>query len=540
MLKLVPRYPYATNSPRIESYSWLAPWCHTTHLAVHLRNLAALKRPPKPSAHATLAKMSNTYPFQKLLMLHPKGQILAAAGPELFCIDLRRTDFEEGEVKITWRHSATSLNGRELEGTERELMPIEAGESAANAGSMDTDEPAAKRRKLDEAEGQATVSDQDVSAAKQLQSLSRHSSQDSISITTDPRKKGERRKPKPLPPSDQPAANISHMLFASNRKMLVVVTAEDKAITVYGLQKTADEEVRGLIRMSRRIMPKRICAVAVAKKRDHEYLIVGDKFGDVWEVPLTQAPDWKPLEPRPENGHDNPAQRSNGSSGKGGYEPSATELTVHTKGNLMALEQQRKLKEKKAKERASHGIDQENAKKNDDSSTGKGPGVEFEARLLLGHVSLLTDVIVARMPTFDYEGGPARNYILSSDRDEHIRVSRYPQSHIIAGYCLGMKEFVSRQRILPWKSEWLAVGTGEPSLRIFDWRKGQSLSTHGFDVSELESKFIRAAASPGHERSLKVALKVLAEREDKIAVSGIWALNDPGEMDGYVLVALEG
>ncbi|KPI43424.1 tRNA (guanine-N(7)-)-methyltransferase non-catalytic subunit trm82 [Cyphellophora attinorum] len=470
--------------------------------------------------------MSDVYPFQKLVVLHPKGQLLAAAGPELFCIDLRRKEFEEDEdeehIKLNWRHSAAFLNGRELQATEKKIDPVDASEHAANAGAIDKDEPAAKRRKLDDPGESSIVQDQDTSAASQQEDLSRRSSQDSISITTDPRKKGERRKQKPPPSLDQPAANISHMLLSFNRTSLVVVTAEDKAITVYAMKKTADEEVRGLRIMSRRIMPKRICAVAVVKKRNREFLIVGDKFGDVWEVPLIQSPDWKPPDPQPDPSHNNQDLGSNGSGGKGGYEPSATELTVHTKGNLMALEQQRKLKEKKAKERASHGIDQGNARKNEASVTGKGPGIEFEARLLLGHVSLLTDVIVARMPTFDYEGGPAKNYVLSSDRDEHIR------------------EFVSCQRLLPWKLEWLAVGTGEPSLRIFDWRKGKSLSSQTFDVFEIESKFMRSVACPGHERSLKAALKDLAERQDKFAVRGIWPLNDPDEMDGYVLVALEG
>jgi len=47
--------------------------------------------------------------------------------------------------------------------------------------------------------------------------------------------------------------------------------------------------------------------------------------------------------------------------------------------------------------------------------------------LLLGHASLLTAMALTQ----------DENYIITADRDEHIRVSHYPDGHSIERFCLG-------------------------------------------------------------------------------------------------------
>lgn len=47
--------------------------------------------------------------------------------------------------------------------------------------------------------------------------------------------------------------------------------------------------------------------------------------------------------------------------------------------------------------------------------------------LVLGHTSLLTSFVLTEDEKF----------IISADRDEHIRVSWYPQGYVIERYCLG-------------------------------------------------------------------------------------------------------
>ncbi|KAJ1676992.1 WD repeat-containing protein 4 [Spiromyces aspiralis] len=57
---------------------------------------------------------------------------------------------------------------------------------------------------------------------------------------------------------------------------------------------------------------------------------------------------------------------------------------------------------------------------------------------LLGHVSILTDlasIMTARMCGFTWSKNGSREYILSADRDEKIRISRYPNTYNIESYC---------------------------------------------------------------------------------------------------------
>lgn len=53
--------------------------------------------------------------------------------------------------------------------------------------------------------------------------------------------------------------------------------------------------------------------------------------------------------------------------------------------------------------------------------------------LVLGHTSLLTTFVLS----------PDEQYIITADRDEHIRVSWYPQGYNIESYCLGSVEYVT-------------------------------------------------------------------------------------------------
>lgn len=242
-------------------------------------------------------------------------------------------------------------------------------------------------------------------------------------------------------------------------------------------------------------MPKRVCAIILTP--DEQTIISADKFGDVYSLPM----------------HPSSNESRSGSTvdvRNGAFQPSATELTVHTKGNLEALRQQMLQKNVQSQREAP----------------------DFEHRLLLGHVSLLTDVAIATTKV----AGETRPFILTSDRDEHVRVSRYPQAHIVRGYCLGFRDFVSKISIVPWAQQYLIVGSGEPSLKVFDWHSRELKSQTRFD-----------------DRSWEVLHEVLAKMEgertlEKLAVSGIWPvhLQDPGgqsspeDASGAILVALEG
>ncbi|EXJ69181.1 uncharacterized protein A1O5_07217 [Cladophialophora psammophila CBS 110553] len=331
---------------------------------------------------------------------------------------------------------------------------------------------APKRRKLEEgSRGEASHQD----------------SEDSIEIISE-RKKGERRKPKV---ENTSLPNVSHIITTSDGKTVICVTAEDKAAIVFKVL------TGGVLHLkSRRSLPKRICAIVLTP--DEKSLLLGDKFGDVYLLPLHPTEGWTP-------------QKLDQDQQPATYAPSASELTVHTKGNLEALRQQRQLKATQAKK--------------------EGP--QFECKLLLGHVSLLTDVAIAEVQS----GLKRRQYILTSDRDEHIRVSRgVSQAHIIENYCFGHREFVSRLCIMPWDSEILVAGSGEPSLKVYHWQAGKLLDQELFQ-GDVGKDIFDCLDLEDSRRPL-----------DALAVSNIWPVhytvsgNSPRSRQPprLILVSLEG
>ncbi|KAI4794183.1 hypothetical protein E4T45_12432 [Aureobasidium sp. EXF-8846] len=240
-------------------------------------------------------------------------------------------------------------------------------------------------------------------------------------------------------------------------------------------------------------MPKRPCAVLVTP--DNKTILCGDKFGDVYSLPLFPSA----ISDKVEGSSKTEAKEDVGSKK---YVPSATTLTVHSGRNRRALENQMKQKDLQAKAR-------------------EGP--KFEYRLLLGHVSMLTDVQFA---TEDVDG-KTRGYIITADRDEHIRISRgAPQAHIIEGFCLGHKDFISKICLLP-DTELLISGGGDDWLGVWDWRAG-SLK----EKRDMRSALTTLFSSQSSTASFGA--------ESPIAVSGLWAVPAGAENKRpTVLVACE-
>ena len=258
-------------------------------------------------------------------------------------------------------------------------------------------------------------------------------------------------------------------------------------------------------------MPKRPCAVV---STGDDSLIVGDKFGDVYLLPLHHMPaknDETLLALKPEEEQEF-------------FRPSASELTVHTKGNLEALRQQQKMKVVRSPK----------------------PVPTFDHKLILGHVSLLTDLVITKELKWPYQ-----TFLLTADRDEHIRVSRGPpQAHVIGNYCLGHTEFISKLRILPYFPRLLISGGGDDCLIAWDWQAGRLLHrtrisdqvsfTDGVSMKEMLRK---------HRSKTRDALDTGCGHESHLlSVSGIWpmydnvsynSLEDQG-MAGPIIVALEG
>lgn len=190
-------------------------------------------------------------------------------------------------------------------------------------------------------------------------------------------------------------------------------------------------------------MPKRPCALIITD--DDSTIISADKFGDVYSLPLFLS-----------EAVSDPLVSSNDSrfttqvletASTKHFVPAANDLTVHSVRNRKALENQ---------------LRQTNKPSEKTEPT-------FEHKLLLGHVSMLTDIALGHL-----EG---RDYIITADRDEHIRVSRgIPNSHIIESFCLGHTDFISRLCIPRERPDLLISGGGEDGLFVWEWALGTLVS----------------------------------------------------------------
>jgi tRNA (guanine-N(7)-)-methyltransferase subunit TRM82 len=189
-------------------------------------------------------------------------------------------------------------------------------------------------------------------------------------------------------------------------------------------------------------MPRRPSAVCFAA--DERYILVGDKFGDVYSLPLIQNHEDDAAFQQQMHESSTPFS----SKPKG---PAATELTVHSMRNRKVLEQQLK----------------------EDPVEKLREPLKFVHQILLGHVSMLTDLV--SVTTVDPNSQRSKSYIITADRDEHIRVSRgAPQAHIIENFCLGHRQFVSKLCLI--NQDILASGGGDDDLFIWNWKQSKILT----------------------------------------------------------------
>lgn len=149
--------------------------------------------------------MSSDHPFQKLCYVKASSDLpealLAACGDSICCYD-----FQEGLIG-RW-----TLDEEEEEGTsDLERQDIN--------GNDDQERPS-KRQRL-------SGHEDDIVATQE--------SEESVEIISE-RVKGQRRKPKPLSKVKLP--DISHMLATSDGKNFIVVTTDDKCISVLEKRKS--------------------------------------------------------------------------------------------------------------------------------------------------------------------------------------------------------------------------------------------------------------------------------------------------------------
>lgn len=95
--------------------------------------------------------------------------------------------------------------------------------------------------------------------------------------------------------------------------------------------------------------------------------------------------------------------------------------------------------------------------------------------MILGHFSTVTDIALI--------GG----VIASGDRDNKIRLSKYPLSYVIEAFCLGHEEFVTS---VCWWGDRLLSGSGDGSVRMWD-RDGTSVGINKIGESDVVKQVVK-------------------------------------------------
>ncbi|PVH88513.1 hypothetical protein DL98DRAFT_648623 [Cadophora sp. DSE1049] len=404
------------------------------------------------------------------------GNILAAArGSSIDSFNL-----ENGSLLSTWTCPASQDTiDKEKPSTIKGQKKAETPNSVttAEADIQAEDGPPAKKRKLSSENVEAKVEELSTSTSNNKQE----------------QQDGKKKKQKQNNRSEAVASGLQApaviaLAATKDGRHVIAVTGEDKSIRVF--ESIEEGGSHRLQHLSQRAMPKRPCSITITA--DSKTIISADKFGDVYSLPLIPS-----LTP-PSQSLNSESQTPEPSAAAKPFIPAANELTIHSQRNRKALE---------------------NQKRQTNRPTEKSEPT-FEHKLLLGHVSMLTDVALVAV-----EG---RNYIVTADRDEHIRISRgIPQAHIIEGFCLGHTEFITRLCFPEKRSGVLVSGGGEDELYVWEWLAGKV-------VAKVDLK--------GHVDGVRRGLDVFKGSEGgveavKMAVSGIFSVQTVGSEVRDVIVA---
>ncbi|XP_063699082.1 tRNA (guanine-N(7)-)-methyltransferase non-catalytic subunit wuho [Culicoides brevitarsis] len=126
---------------------------------------------------------------------------------------------------------------------------------------------------------------------------------------------------------------------------------------------------------------------------------------------------------------------------------------------------------------------------------------ESPGKWIQGHISQVLDIQMNK----------EMDFFVTSDRDEKIKVVKWPEHCEIEAFCLGHKEFVSSIEFFELgEKEWLVSGSGDASLRIWDYTKGEC--AHEIKTKSPVGKLF---VVPG-DYSERVLIAALLRRPDQI------------------------
>ncbi|KAI3534756.1 WD repeat domain-containing protein [Colletotrichum filicis] len=380
--------------------------------------------------------------------LEPAGNVIfAARGGKIHSFSL-----EDGAHISTWKHPDVEKAAAAAASAAVVKVEIEvsSGVPTPATPANEEDGPPAKRQRVDSGEeGKAEEAQEEVKDT------------DAMVVDSEPQKAEEQKRDRRKGTKNMRRNNrygqqnnrgtafarvpdypvITIMTTTSNGSHLLAISGHDKSLWVF------EHDGKGNLKeLSQRQMPKRPCSVLICP--DSETILSADKFGDVYSLPLipSEASQSSDAAAQPE------AASETAPAVAKPFTPEANSFTVHSKSNLRALQSQLREQQKSKRD-----------------VTKEQPA--FEHTLQIGHVSMLTALTLASKRS--------RRYIITADRDEHIRVSRFmPHAHVIEGFCLGHANFISALT-LP-SQDVLVSGGGDSELFAWDWENGKVLSK--FDI----------------------------------------------------------
>lgn len=241
---------------------------------------------------------------------------------------------------------------------------------------------------------------------------------DSVKEAEQPSKKAKTEKKE-----QEPQNFIRSLTLSRNEKYIICTTDNDKSAVVFSIDYS---QPNCLTLVKRQPFPKRPCAASTTM--DDANLIVADKFGDVFSIPIAGEPvEEKLLEP------------------------------------------------------------------------------------IMGHVSMLSDVTVA-----DHNG---KQFIITGDRDEHVRVTHFPESFVVKHWLFGHREFVSSLNIASFDKELLISGGGDDFLLLWKWFSTEKAGTINLR-EHIQSYLTDAHYPPERHRSEDSPKEVTVSRVETTTQNG--------------------
>ncbi|KAK6201193.1 WDR repeat protein putative transfer RNA methyltransferase [Scheffersomyces amazonensis] len=120
----------------------------------------------------------------------------------------------------------------------------------------------------------------------------------------------------------------------------------------------------------------------------------------------------------------------------------------------------------------------------------KGPVIDDEKKLapILGHVSMLSEVLIVKRN--------AKKFIITGDRDEHIRITNYPKTYVVKDWLFGAdhKEFISVLNIPKFDDSLLISGGGDDFISLWNWHESKFITK--FSIKDYVTQFLTDSHLP--------------------------------------------